>query len=72
MSKEHKHAELIKAWADGAEIQMSDNAEEPEWYNDTRPSWYSDYLYRIKPKAEDKWQRDIDVGNRIDNALKEN
>jgi hypothetical protein len=49
MSKPHKHAELIKAWADGAIIQ------EKYSFNDWRVFdgwWQQDeaYDYRIKPE----------------------
>ena len=46
--KPHKHAELIKAWADGAEIERL--TEIGDWLpdNDT-PEWLEDVVYRIKP-----------------------
>ena len=47
--KPHKHAELIKAWADGAEIEFYSEAFE-EWQNPGKsPEWSEDYQYRIKP-----------------------
>lgn len=50
----HKHAELIKAWADGAEIQRclvnSSYAVEDDWLDDKEPVWYVNREYRIKPK----------------------
>jgi hypothetical protein len=50
MSIAHKHCELIKAWADGAEIEiLSDD----EWCFIKHPSWYKNTEYRIKP-AESK------------------
>lgn len=53
MSKPHKHAALIKAWADGAIIQRcgSDNV----WRNckDNPMVWYHDAEYRIKPVDSD-------------------
>lgn len=52
----HKHAELIKQWADGAEIQEL-NPSDNEWY-DTYPSWNEDTQYRIKPE-ELKWYNNI-------------
>jgi len=42
----HKHAELIKAWADGAEIQYFNNK---EWVDKKSPNWWEDNTYRIKP-----------------------
>ena len=53
MKQPHKHAELIKAWADGAEI---------EYWNDYRKAWVEpDYInpincayleWRIKPEPK--------------------
>jgi hypothetical protein len=46
----HKHADLIHAWADGAQIQWNDpNYEEP-WTDIRVPSWCEDFEYRIKPE----------------------
>jgi hypothetical protein len=50
----HKHAELIKAWADGAEIQIrlfKSNGEVTEW-EDCDPCWGDDAEYRIKPEKK--------------------
>lgn len=44
--KPHKHAEAIKAWADGHEIEMfTDNG---KWERVPHPSWMSGMEYRIK------------------------
>lgn len=51
MNKPHKHAELIKAWADGAEIQVRVMAIEPYWRNVPKPNWDDSCIYRIKPKT---------------------
>ncbi len=48
MSK-HVHAELIKAWADGAEIEFYD-WESKDWFPNKYPSWGVNSVYRIKPK----------------------
>ena len=52
----HKHAELIKAWADGAEIQYSAGFEgNLDWRtNPNEPSWHDTTDYRIKPQKTDK------------------
>ena len=50
MNKPHKQAELIKAWADGAEIEKQANT--GEWFIDYRPNWYEDGYYRIKPEPK--------------------
>ena len=44
--KPHKHSELIKAWADGAEIQIKNSF--GDWVA-TDPLWSEHYEYRIKP-----------------------
>ena len=45
----HKHAELIKAWADGAEIQYQDF--DGSWKDDY-PNWVEGTEYRIKPEEK--------------------
>lgn len=52
--KPHKHAELIKAWADGAEIEIYSSYDN-EWirYSEgENPSWGENYEYRIKPETK--------------------
>lgn len=50
-TKPHKHAELIKAWADGAQIQeLFDGT----WRNTFYPRWHETTGYfRIKPKQDE-------------------
>lgn len=43
----HKHAELIKAWADGADIEIKTAK---GWSFIKNPSWYHSLEYREKPK----------------------
>jgi len=50
MKQPHKHAELIKAWADGAEIEAY--AGSSSWVTIPSPEWYSDTKYRIKPEPK--------------------
>jgi hypothetical protein len=45
-----KHADLIHAWADGAEIQYLHH-DEGIWTDCLCPAWLADHQYRIKPKA---------------------
>ena len=45
---EHKHCEIIKAWADGCKIEVK--AVTGEWAHVTTPSWHSECAYRIAPK----------------------
>lgn len=49
--KPHPHAALIKAWADGAEIQaLSPNL--VVWETIRTPLWRADRVYRIKPEPK--------------------
>jgi hypothetical protein len=51
MSTPHKHAELIKAWADGATIEWQ--ASNGNWMVDKEPNWgYPNARYRIKPEPK--------------------
>ena len=52
MGKPHKHADLIKAWADGAEIQC--HHEDYGWIDTLYPKWWEFNNYRIKPKEQKK------------------
>lgn len=51
MNKPHKHADLIKAWADGAEIEAF--TDESIWVSIRNPSWYDHIKYRIKPEPKE-------------------
>lgn len=44
------HAELIKAWADGAVIQKQ--MHEGSWLDQDNPYWNLSCIYRIKPEAK--------------------
>jgi hypothetical protein len=48
--KPHKHAELIKAWADGAVIERLWSDE--HWLIDNQPMWEEWEEYRIKPEPK--------------------
>jgi hypothetical protein len=60
----HKHCELIKDWADGAEIEMLDNA--GYWQRVMSPRWDVSIEYRIKPEKSDK---DIEI-ERIESEMR--
>lgn len=60
MTTPHKHAELIKAWADGAEIEYQ-NPDSGAWYLCAPPAWKTEVVYRIKP--EKKWYRVAELNN---------
>ena len=51
MRKPHKHAELIKAWADGEDIEVYDLIQE-DWVDCDYPKWHDDHEYRIKPEPK--------------------
>ena len=52
-NKPHVHAELIKAWADGAEIQFQTlNGEWIDVIDGESPSWFPSSCYRIKPQPK--------------------
>ena len=46
----HKHSELIKAWADGAIIQVKHSWD--DWRDTDTPSWGDGMEYRIKPEPK--------------------
>ena len=48
--KPHKYAELIKAWADGAEIEVYQPAF-GRWEK-AEPAWHTSFEYRIKPEPK--------------------
>ena len=51
MKTPHKHAELIKAWADGAKIEIRTVSGKWVGYEDRDcPAWHELYEYRIKPE----------------------
>lgn len=53
----HKHAELIKKWADGAIIQYKDWPS-GEWVtcDENRPAWIENAEYRVKPTKVTKFR----------------
>ena len=46
------HAELIKAWADGAKIQVKSCGIWHDYSGGDSPLWFSDVEYRIKPEVK--------------------
>ena len=52
MNKPHKHAKVIKAWADGAEIEYSSAYCSSVWRDieNGTPSWSEHFQYRVKPE----------------------
>ena len=47
-NKPHVHAEIIKAWADGAEVEVFSFANN-NWNLSVNPLWNPAHVYRIKP-----------------------
>lgn len=68
--KPHKHAELIKAWADGEKIQYRFN---DTWINIDEPKWDVTKKYRIKPEKVDPIVRHmfVEANPTLDNAYNE-
>lgn len=53
----HKHCDVIKAWADGAEIQFKCPSD-PHWINVLdNPEWLDMLEYRVKPEKKQLWAR---------------
>jgi hypothetical protein len=51
LNKTRKHAELIKAWAEGADIQVR---YDKEWTDVENPRWANSLEYRVKPKEPEE------------------
>ena len=47
----HRHASLIKAWADGSQIQVKGC---DGWEDTINPQWLPNHEYRVKPTAVKK------------------
>lgn len=67
----HPHADLIVAWAEGAEIEWYDG-DHGAWFLVPQPSWNPNQPYRVKPKKPD-WHESIPehgvlcwVSNKVD------
>lgn len=52
--KPHVHCEVIKLWADGAEIEWRLN-DLDNWRSVINPSFYEDYQYRVKKTIVTKY-----------------
>ena len=51
MGQRHKYADVIIAWANGAEIEYRLGPDD-SWSKATSPSWHADCEYRVKPPAK--------------------
>lgn len=68
----HKHAELIKAWADGAEIEVF-SLSTNEWVDaGNSPNWFTGANYRNKaipnPDIIEYWQNTLTNCGQMDDA----
>ena len=52
MKTPHKHAELIKQWADGAQIEFFDSNHSAKWQEVDYPVWNDWTQYRVKPEQK--------------------
>jgi len=50
----HKHAEVITAWANGAEIQFRDICFSEDWKDTRQPQWDESLEYRVKPAEPER------------------
>lgn len=50
--KKHKHADVIIAWAYGAQIQVW-SEKHNEWQDRSNPIWLNEWQYRVKPISYD-------------------
>ena len=58
------NADVIRAWADGAEVQFQDN--NGVWFDTTNPTWAKSVVYRVKPNitsANDVEKYNVLVGD---------
>lgn len=61
---QRKHAELIKAWADGAQIEVCNHF--GAWVAVDRPIWGEDLKYRVKPDPLAVFKEAHAAGERVD------
>ena len=48
MATPRKHVDIIKAWADGYEVEAY-NPERDAWVSTPEPGWFENIEYRVKP-----------------------
>lgn len=56
MTKKHIHCDVIKAWADGEEVEYK-HPDDACWHKASTPNWDVNIQYRVKPKPVTKWYR---------------
>lgn len=62
-NKPRPHADIIRAWADGAEVQYR-APNSTGWVDAPDPAFVADYEYRVKP-AREYPKLDVDEINRL-------
>ena len=50
MAQRHKHADVIIAWANGADVQYRSNTNDC-WHDCKNPRWVDHFKYRAKPET---------------------
>ncbi len=55
MNKPHVHAAVIKAWADGADIEYRCSGRSWTLLTHKQPSWDTLFEYRVKPQQQERW-----------------
>jgi hypothetical protein len=64
--KPHVHAELIKAWADGSEIEVAYGV---GWRGILEPRWLDHVDYRIKPTPTPDIEKYLQVSSEGDTCV---
>ena len=59
---EHKHAKLIKAWAEGAKIQKFSKRHQA-WEESEHPTWNEETEYRLRIKPDYRIELNANVLN---------
>jgi len=67
----HKHADLIKAWADGADIECKQRAGTLKWRHLPYPEWNTANEYRIKPQLTEQQIKAKEIEDQLAKAEKE-
>lgn len=68
-TKPHVHADIIKAWADGAIIERAVygelSGELLRWEEQKHPYWIEDAVYRVKPETKPDIIRYVPVSSKV-------
>lgn len=59
MKQPHKHAAMIHAWADGADIQCRPDSSSAWADMRTNPSWFEGWEYRVKPEKKPDFAQNV-------------